>query len=137
MSVVNDSGYKLFAIQSVNKVEEIFSSENVDTRIAERLFSSSLVATVWSGEQNKLKVSTKTPACLDAIAGEARSYRARELPTRDQHRSRFTFRSRFNEISPTSERGYHSFVEQLIKIAVCKYLLLIIYGHSSLVHGGT
>lgn len=61
LSVVNDSGYKLFTIQSVNKVEEIFSSDDVDTRIAERLFSSSLVATVWSSEQNKLKVSTKTP----------------------------------------------------------------------------
>lgn len=55
---MNDSGYKLFTIQSVNKVEEIFSSDHVDTRIAERLFSSSLVATVWSSEQNKLKVST-------------------------------------------------------------------------------
>lgn len=57
LSVVNDSGYKLFTIQSVNKVEEIFASDNVDTRIAERLFSSSLVATVLSSEQNKLKVS--------------------------------------------------------------------------------
>lgn len=58
LSVVNDSGYKLFTIQSVNKVDEIFASDNVDTRIAERLFSSSLVATVWSSEQNKLRVST-------------------------------------------------------------------------------
>jgi autophagy-related protein 18 len=58
--VVNDCGYKLFTIQSVTKVDEIFSSENEDTRIAERLFSSSLVATVNSSEQNKLKVSTKT-----------------------------------------------------------------------------
>lgn len=58
LSVVNDSGYKLFTIQSVNKVEEIYSSDHVDTKIAERLFSSSLVATVWSSEQNKLKVST-------------------------------------------------------------------------------
>lgn len=57
LSVVSDSGYKLFTIQSVNKVDEIFTSDHVDTRIAERLFSSSLVATVWSSEQNKLKVS--------------------------------------------------------------------------------
>lgn len=59
LSVVNDSGYKLFTIQNVNKVDEIYASDHVDTRIAERLFSSSLVATVWSSEQNKLKVSTK------------------------------------------------------------------------------
>ncbi|CRL04133.1 CLUMA_CG017244, isoform A [Clunio marinus] len=56
LSVVSDSGYKLFAIQGVSKVDEIFSSDHVDTRIAERLFSSSLVATVWTSEQNKLKI---------------------------------------------------------------------------------
>lgn len=60
LSVVSDSGYKLFTIQSVNKVDEIFTSDHVDTRIAERLFSSSLVATVWSSEQNKLKVSVQS-----------------------------------------------------------------------------
>jgi autophagy-related protein 18 len=58
LSVANDCGYKLFSIQGVNKIEEIFNSEsNVDTKIAERLFSSSLVAVVISSEQNKLKVS--------------------------------------------------------------------------------
>lgn len=66
LSVVNDSGYKLFAIQSVNKVDEIFSSDHADTRIAERLFSSSLVATVERAEQNKLKVSKEQRKLVDS-----------------------------------------------------------------------
>lgn len=55
---MSDSGYKLFSIQTINKVDEIYASDDfVDTKIAERLFSSSLVAIVTRAEQNKLKVS--------------------------------------------------------------------------------
>ncbi|XP_070495542.1 WD repeat domain phosphoinositide-interacting protein 1-like isoform X1 [Chironomus tepperi] len=57
LSVANECGYKLFAINSVNKIDEIFNSEsNVDTKIAERLFGSSLVSIVISREQYKLKI---------------------------------------------------------------------------------
>ena len=61
LSVANECGYKLFSILSVNKIDEIFNSEsNADTKIAERLFGSSLVSVVMTREQYKLKVSTKT-----------------------------------------------------------------------------
>jgi hypothetical protein len=56
LAVVSQNGYRLFAITSINKVDEIFSSENEDTKIAERLFSSSLVAVVTNTEPTKLKV---------------------------------------------------------------------------------
>lgn len=56
ITVVSQAGYKLFAITATNKVEEIWTSENVNTKIAERLFSSSLVAVVTNVEPNKLKV---------------------------------------------------------------------------------
>lgn len=50
------SGYRLFSLASVDKVEEIFCSINESTKISERLFSSSLVAVVTTEEPHKLKV---------------------------------------------------------------------------------
>lgn len=49
-------GFRLFTLSSVERVEEIFCSNYEDTKIAERLFSSSLVAVVTTTEPNKLKV---------------------------------------------------------------------------------
>jgi len=56
LSVVSNNGYRLFSIQSVDRVDEIFCNYDNDTKIAERLFSSSLVAVVSKSEPNKLKV---------------------------------------------------------------------------------
>lgn len=56
LAVVGTTGYRLFTLSSVEKVEEIFCSHNENTRIAERLFSSSLVAVVTVAEPNKLKI---------------------------------------------------------------------------------
>uniref|UniRef100_A0A2M4A320 Putative autophagy-specific 18 n=1 Tax=Anopheles triannulatus TaxID=58253 RepID=A0A2M4A320_9DIPT len=56
LSVVSNTGYRLFSLASVDRVDEIFCSHDEDTKIAERLFSSSLVAVVTASEPNKLKV---------------------------------------------------------------------------------
>lgn len=56
LSVVSKQGYRLFSLSSVDRVDEIFCSHDEDTRIAERLFSSSLVAVVTASEPHKLKV---------------------------------------------------------------------------------
>uniref|UniRef100_A0A182QSU5 Autophagy-related protein 18 n=1 Tax=Anopheles farauti TaxID=69004 RepID=A0A182QSU5_9DIPT len=56
LSVVSRTGYRLFSLASVERVDEIFCSHDEDTKIAERLFSSSLVAVVTASEPNKLKV---------------------------------------------------------------------------------
>uniref|UniRef100_A0AAG5DUZ6 WD repeat domain phosphoinositide-interacting protein 2 n=1 Tax=Anopheles atroparvus TaxID=41427 RepID=A0AAG5DUZ6_ANOAO len=56
LSVVSETGYRLFSLTSVDRVDEIFCSHDEDTKIAERLFSSSLVAVVTASEPNKLKV---------------------------------------------------------------------------------
>ncbi|XP_061516812.1 WD repeat domain phosphoinositide-interacting protein 2 isoform X4 [Anopheles gambiae] len=56
LSVVSRTGYRLFSLTSVDRVDEIFCSHDEDTKIAERLFSSSLVAVVTASEPNKLKV---------------------------------------------------------------------------------
>lgn len=56
LSVVGPAGYRLFCVSSVNQVEEIFGSKQEDIKIAERLFSSSLVAVVTTKESTKLKV---------------------------------------------------------------------------------
>lgn len=59
LAVVGQFGFRLFTITSVERVEEIFCSNNEDTKIAERLFSSSLVAVVTATEADKLKVRFK------------------------------------------------------------------------------
>lgn len=56
IAVVGVFGFRLFTLSSVERVEEIFCSNYEDTKIAERLFSSSLVAVVTTTEPNKLKV---------------------------------------------------------------------------------
>ncbi|XP_031623597.1 WD repeat domain phosphoinositide-interacting protein 2 isoform X2 [Contarinia nasturtii] len=56
LAVVGQFGFRLFTITSVERVEEIFCSNNEDTKIAERLFSSSLVAVVTATETEKLKI---------------------------------------------------------------------------------
>lgn len=56
LAVAGEFGFRLFTITSVERVEEIFCSNNEDTKIAERLFSSSLVAVVTAAEADKLKV---------------------------------------------------------------------------------
>lgn len=56
LAVVGSFGFRLFTLSSVQRVEEIFCSNNESTKIAERLFSSSLVAVVTATEPDKLKV---------------------------------------------------------------------------------
>lgn len=56
--MVGNFGFRLFTISSVERVDEIFCSSHEDTKIAERLFSSSLVAVVTTTEADKLKVNT-------------------------------------------------------------------------------
>lgn len=56
LTVVGTTGYRLFALSAVDRVDELFCSHNEDTKIAERLFSSSLVAVVTTAEPTKLKV---------------------------------------------------------------------------------
>lgn len=58
--MVGSSGYRLFCVSSVKDVEEIFTSKEEDIKIAERLFSSSLVAVVTCKESTKLKVMEYT-----------------------------------------------------------------------------
>lgn len=57
LAIISSTGYKLFTLSSNNNVDEIFASKEEDTKIAERLFSSSLVVVVTTSETNKLKVS--------------------------------------------------------------------------------
>lgn len=54
--MVSEQGYRLFSLSSVDRVDEIFCCNDEDTKIAERLFSSSLVAVVTASEPNILKV---------------------------------------------------------------------------------
>ncbi|XP_076069047.1 autophagy-related 18a isoform X2 [Oratosquilla oratoria] len=49
-------GYKLFSLNSLDKIEQICDNANEDTCIVERLFSSSLVAVVSLSSPRKLKV---------------------------------------------------------------------------------
>lgn len=56
LSVVSNNGYRLFAFANVNQVDELFCNNDDDTKIAERLFCSSLVAVVTKSDPNKLKV---------------------------------------------------------------------------------
>lgn len=67
LAVVGLFGFRLFTLSSVERVEEIFCSNYENTKIAERLFSSSLVAVVTATEPNKLKVS-------GSFAGDASQY---------------------------------------------------------------
>ncbi|XP_063612264.1 WD repeat domain phosphoinositide-interacting protein 2-like isoform X3 [Penaeus indicus] len=56
LGVGTKTGYKLFSLNSVDKVEQICDNVNEDTCIVERLFSSSLVAVVSLSSPRKLKV---------------------------------------------------------------------------------
>ncbi|CAB4007778.1 WD repeat domain phosphoinositide-interacting 2-like [Paramuricea clavata] len=56
IAVGSKTGYKLFSLNSVEKLEEIYSYESEDICIVERLFSSSLVAVVSLSAPRKLKV---------------------------------------------------------------------------------
>lgn len=56
IAVVSVNGYRLFQLASVDNVKEIYCSNNEETKIAERLFSSSLVATVTTADPKILKV---------------------------------------------------------------------------------
>ncbi|KAK4321095.1 hypothetical protein Pmani_008079 [Petrolisthes manimaculis] len=56
LGVGTKTGYKLFSLTSVDKVEHICENVNEDTCIVERLFSSSLVAVVSLSSPRKLKV---------------------------------------------------------------------------------
>lgn len=60
IAIISSTGYKLFTLSSNNHVDEIFASKEEDTKIAERLFSSSLVVVVTTSETNKLKVSLRS-----------------------------------------------------------------------------
>lgn len=56
LAVGGKFGYKLFSLGSVDNLEQIYSNANGDSRIVERLFSSSLVAMVSLAAPRKLKV---------------------------------------------------------------------------------
>lgn len=56
LAVGAKSGYKLFSLSSVDKLEQIYENESEDICIVERLFSSSLVAIVSLSSPRKLKV---------------------------------------------------------------------------------
>ncbi|XP_069938605.1 WD repeat domain phosphoinositide-interacting protein 2 isoform X3 [Cherax quadricarinatus] len=56
LGVGTKTGYKLFSLNTVDKVEQICDNVNEDTCIVERLFSSSLVAVVSLSSPRKLKV---------------------------------------------------------------------------------
>ncbi|XP_066256237.1 WD repeat domain phosphoinositide-interacting protein 2 isoform X2 [Euwallacea similis] len=56
LAVGGKFGYKLFSLGSVEHLEQIYSNANGDSRIVERLFSSSLVAMVSLAAPRKLKV---------------------------------------------------------------------------------
>ncbi|XP_028395298.1 WD repeat domain phosphoinositide-interacting protein 2-like [Dendronephthya gigantea] len=56
IAIGSKTGYKLFSLNSVEKLEEIYAYESEDICIVERLFSSSLVAVVSLSAPRKLKV---------------------------------------------------------------------------------
>lgn len=56
LAVGTKTGYKLFSLSSVEKLEQIYENESEDICIVERLFSSSLVAIVSLSSPRKLKV---------------------------------------------------------------------------------
>lgn len=56
LAVGTRTGYKLFSLSSVDKLEQIYDNESEDICIVERLFSSSLVAIVSLSSPRKLKV---------------------------------------------------------------------------------
>lgn len=56
LAVGTKTGYRLFSLSSVEKLEQIYENENEDICIVERLFSSSLVAVVSLSSPRKLKV---------------------------------------------------------------------------------
>ncbi|XP_071965711.1 WD repeat domain phosphoinositide-interacting protein 2-like isoform X1 [Antedon mediterranea] len=56
LAVGTETGYRLFSLNSVDKLETIYESDNEDICIVERLFSSSLVAIVSLSSPRKLKV---------------------------------------------------------------------------------
>ncbi|XP_055377340.1 WD repeat domain phosphoinositide-interacting protein 1 [Condylostylus longicornis] len=56
ISVVGKTGYRLFSLPTVDKLEEIYAKENEETKIVERLFGSSLVVIVTTAKPNSLKM---------------------------------------------------------------------------------
>lgn len=56
LAVGTKSGYKLYSLNSVDKLENIYDNDSEDICIVERLFSSSLVAIVSLSSPRKLKV---------------------------------------------------------------------------------
>lgn len=56
LAVGSKSGYRLFSLGSVEKLDQIYENEGEDVCIVERLFSSSLVAIVSLQHPRKLKV---------------------------------------------------------------------------------
>uniref|UniRef100_T1IRF6 Uncharacterized protein n=1 Tax=Strigamia maritima TaxID=126957 RepID=T1IRF6_STRMM len=57
LAVGTKKGYRLFSLNSVDKLEKIYENESEEVYIVERLFSSSLVATVSLSSPRKLFVS--------------------------------------------------------------------------------
>lgn len=56
LAIGTKTGYKLFSLPSVDKLEKVYQEENEDVGIVERLFSSSLVAVVSYRTPRKLRV---------------------------------------------------------------------------------
>lgn len=56
LAVGTKTGYKLFSLNSVDKLEQIYQNDGEDVCIVERLFSSSLVAIVSLSSPRKLKI---------------------------------------------------------------------------------
>lgn len=56
LAVSTRTGYKLFSLSNIDKLEQIYENETEATCVVERLFSSSLVAMVGQTSARKLKV---------------------------------------------------------------------------------
>jgi len=56
LAVGTKSGYRLFSLNSVDKLDQVYDTEGEDICIVERLFSSSLVAVVSLSAPRKLKI---------------------------------------------------------------------------------
>ncbi|XP_055849695.1 WD repeat domain phosphoinositide-interacting protein 1 isoform X2 [Episyrphus balteatus] len=56
ISVLSKTGFRLYTISSVDSVDEIYSKENENIRIVERLFNSSLMVLVTENKPNCLKM---------------------------------------------------------------------------------
>ena len=73
LAVGTKSGYRLFSLNSVEKLDQIYESEGEDICIVERLFSSSLVAVVSLSAPRLMIGMWKLFSASDLMGGMATS----------------------------------------------------------------